>query len=57
MRADFDDIDVELIEGAHGVFDIRMGDTLIFSKRKVGCCGDRFPRRGEITEIVRRLGI
>lgn len=57
MRGDFDNIDVELIEGAHGVFNIRLGETVIFSKRKDSRYGDRFPRRGEITEMIKRLGV
>jgi selenoprotein W-related protein len=35
---------VELIKGSGGVFEVRRGDELIFSKRQLG----RFPEPGEI---------
>ena len=52
----FDDLDVELVEGEHGIFEIKYGDSLIFAKKKDSCCNDRFPRPGEIPDIIRRLG-
>jgi selenoprotein W-related protein len=36
--------DVELIKSGGGVFEVRNGDQLIFSKRQLG----RFPEPGEI---------
>lgn len=36
--------DVRLIRGSGGVFEIRRGDDLIFSKRQLG----RFPNPGEV---------
>jgi selenoprotein W-related protein len=36
--------DVELIKGSGGVFEVRDGGELIFSKRQLG----RFPEPGEI---------
>ncbi|UCF05296.1 MAG: Rdx family protein [bacterium] len=52
---EFDDIEVELVEGEHGVFDIFLDETLIFSKGKGSCCRDRFPRPQEIPGIIKRL--
>jgi selenoprotein W-related protein len=36
--------DVELIKSGGGVFEVRSGDHLLFSKRRLG----RFPEPGEI---------
>jgi selenoprotein W-related protein len=41
--------DVELIKGSGGVFDVRLGNTLIFSKHQVG----RFPETSEIAQKLR----
>ena len=42
-------LQAELIEGAGGIFDVRLDGDLIFSKKEVG----RFP---EQSEILDRLG-
>jgi selenoprotein W-related protein len=42
-------LEAELIEGAGGIFDVRLDGDLIFSKQEVG----RFPEQGEILD---RLG-
>lgn len=42
-------VDAELIEGAHGVFDVTVDGKLIFSKDKLY----RFPSEGEITKFIR----
>jgi selT/selW/selH-like putative selenoprotein len=42
--------EVGLIEGGHGVFEVRVDGKLIFSRAETG----RFPRPGEISELVRR---
>jgi len=42
-------IDAELIEGAHGVFDVTVDGRLIFSKDRLY----RFPVEGEITRLIR----
>jgi selenoprotein W-related protein len=39
----------ELIKGDRGIFDVRVDGELIFSKKTAG----RFPRNGEISQIVR----
>ena len=36
--------DVRLIEGSGGVFEVRNGEQIIFSKRQLG----RFPEEGEV---------
>jgi len=40
--------DVRLIPSGGGVFEIRRGEELIFSKRKLG----RFPEEGEVKRIL-----
>ncbi len=41
---------VELIRGKGGVFDVRYGDTLVFSKHAEG----RFPEEEEVIEGLRK---
>jgi selenoprotein W-related protein len=41
-------IDVELIKGRDGVFEINVDDQLIFSKKSTG----RFPETGEVKEAL-----
>ena len=43
-------VEVELIEGKNGIFDVVVGSDLIFSKQKVG----RFPENNEILEMLRK---
>ncbi len=38
--------DVQLIKGSGGIFEVRNGDQLIFSKRQLG----RFPEPGEVEQ-------
>jgi len=40
--------DVKLIPSGGGVFEIRRGDDLVFSKRKLG----RFPEDGEVKRLL-----
>jgi predicted Rdx family selenoprotein len=42
-------VDAELIEGAHGIFDVIVDGKLIFSKDRLY----RFPMEGEITKLIR----
>mgnify|MGYP001247613210 CR=1 FL=1 len=42
-------LDVELIRGEKGIFDVKYDGRLIFSKHK----RDRFPRLGEISFILK----
>lgn len=53
VKAGFDGVEVELVDGDNGVFDIAVGGKLIFSR---GCStfGKRFPRAGETTELIRQ---
>ena len=44
-------IDVELIKGDKGIFDVIADDTLVFSKYKEG----RFPNPGEVVDALRPL--
>ena len=42
-------VSVELIRGANGVFDVLVGEDLVFSKHSQG----RFPETGEVVAILR----
>jgi selT/selW/selH-like putative selenoprotein len=46
----FPGIEVQLIKGKGGAFEIRSGDTLVFSKKKSG----RFPTHDEIIATLRK---
>jgi len=43
------DIDVELIPGSGGVFEIVVDNRLVFSKKQQG----RFPEEGEIVRLIK----
>ncbi|GAB4344674.1 MAG: hypothetical protein Kow0089_21380 [Desulfobulbaceae bacterium] len=50
MRRELGDgVDVRLIAGSGGVFEVRMNGRLIFSKKQSG----RFPEDGEIVRLVK----
>ena len=56
LRNNFKDVNIELIKGSSGVFDVMlMGDSyntadrLVFSKHIKG----RFPKEGEITKLLK----
>ena len=42
------EVSPELIKGRDGVFEVRLGDELIFSKRATG----RFPSPGEVEDLL-----
>lgn len=44
----FPDIDITLIEGSRGIFDVKADGKLIFSKYKAG----RFPEHEEILQML-----
>ena len=44
--------DFNMIQAGGGIFEISLGDSLIFSKKELG----RFPHDGEIIELIRRSG-
>jgi selT/selW/selH-like putative selenoprotein len=46
----FPGIDIELIKGKGGAFEIRSGDTLVFSKKKSA----RFPTHDEIVAALKK---
>ena len=43
--------DTRLIQGKNGVFEVTVGDTLVFSKRQLG----RFPDPGEVSRAIKAL--
>ncbi len=51
LRSGIPGVEVELIEGDGGVFDVRYDDELIFSKKKTK--ENRFPEDGEISRLVK----
>ncbi|MCZ7587045.1 MAG: Rdx family protein [Deltaproteobacteria bacterium] len=52
VKARFPDADITLIEGSKGIFDIKIGDTMIFSKYDAG----RFPEHDEILDLLAHHG-
>ncbi len=42
---------MELVGGYGGVYDIKLGDKMIFSKDQ---SGGRFPKKGEIVELLKQ---
>ena len=53
ITSKFNDITVKLIAGRGGIFDIKLDDKLIFSKKDIR----RFPFMDEITKIIeKRIG-
>ena len=43
------DLEVELIAGGNGVFEVSFDGELVFSKNRLG----RFPEDGEIAKLIR----
>jgi len=43
-------LETECVKGAYGIFEVRLGEKLIFSKSQAG---DRFPGRGEVVQSLR----
>jgi len=53
IRQAYSDIDIEIIEGRGGVFDIVLDKTCLYSKRKpVYTEGGRFPVQGEAVMLI-----
>ena len=48
IRNKIKDIQVELISGGGGVFEVRFNKELIFSKKSIG----RFPENSEIVNLI-----
>ena len=51
LKTNIDHIQVELIKGSDGVFEVRANGRLIFSKVVLG----RFPDEGEITRWINEI--
>jgi selT/selW/selH-like putative selenoprotein len=49
LETAFPGIEIELIKGVGGAFEIRRGESLIYSKKKTG----RFPSHDEIVRALR----
>jgi len=49
LRQNFPDIQIELVGGHKGIFDVFVDDRLLFSKHKEG----RFPANEEILDLIR----
>ena len=47
------DVEAELIAGDKGIYDIRLGDTMVFSKHAAG----RYPDDDEIIAALREAGV
>ena len=41
-------LDVELVKGSNGIFDVEIDGKLVYSKRNTG----RFPNRGELLTLI-----
>ena len=52
LKANYPDSNVTLIKGSGGIFDVKCDGKLIFSKHKIA--GQRFPKEGEITELIKK---
>jgi selT/selW/selH-like putative selenoprotein len=48
IQSNIDGAEVALVRSSGGVFDVHLGEELIFSKRRQG----RFPDPGEITALL-----
>lgn len=49
LEREFSVAKIDLLESGGGVFEVTVDGKLIFSKKKL----DRFPERGEISELIR----
>ena len=49
LRTNFTDINIELVKGSSGVFDVQLDERLVFSKHIKG----RFPTDGEVTRLLK----
>ena len=50
IKASFPEVEVELIRGAGGIFDVHKDDVLVFSKDRSVCGG--FPAEGHMTTLL-----
>ena len=49
IKASFPEVEVELIRGVGGIFDVHRDGKLVFSKDRSVCGG--FPEEGELTKL------
>ncbi len=55
LKANFQDISIDLIRGDGGVFEIKVDGTLIFSKISGSNPAYRFPSDGEISNLIKKM--
>jgi len=54
IKTNFEDLAVEIVEGRKGTFDIEVENDLIYSRKRFQWCAGRFPKEGEIAELIRQ---
>ena len=52
LKGSYPDADIKLIKGGGGIFDVICNGKRIFSKLNIA--GQRFPREGEISKLIRQ---
>ncbi|UCG89482.1 MAG: Rdx family protein [Gemmatimonadota bacterium] len=52
IKQEFPDTEVQLVGGSGGVFEVTAGDSLVFSKKKLG----RHAEPGEVVGLLRKQG-
>jgi selT/selW/selH-like putative selenoprotein len=52
LRTHYPDLNIKLVEGGGGIFDIKCNGKLIYSKQNIE--GRRFPNEGEITKLLKQ---
>jgi len=55
LKTNFNDISVELIKGAGGVFEVKVDGEMVFSKNSGPNSTGRFPEEGEVTDLINKL--
>jgi len=57
LKANFNDISVELIRSAGGVFEVKVNGNMIFSKNSGPNATYRFPDEGEVTNLINAMQV
>jgi len=52
LKANYPDSNIQLIKGGGGIFDVKCNGKLIYSKQNIA--GERFPKEGEITRLIKQ---
>ncbi|MDH4183209.1 MAG: Rdx family protein [Nitrospinota bacterium] len=47
-------LETECVAGTYGVYEVHLGEKLIFSK---SAAGDRFPKKGEVIQLLKDAGV